>query len=156
MGMAHDGSIDGCECDDCTRRRGWLDELERLEAAVSAISGDWETGGPYPSVSVITCVDGGSWGECPEPPVYEPICQIHTDSRPDAPPPPESAVLLARFIAALRNHARDLIEAARRCEELEAAVRSLARLWPAERWATLSGICRDHPLIDEIANLTKG
>jgi hypothetical protein len=48
------------------------------------------------------------------------------------------------------------IAAAKRVAELEEAVRSLARLWPAERWATLSGICRDHPLIDEIANLKKG
>lgn len=32
MGMDHNGAIDACECEDCQRRRrGWLDELERLE-----------------------------------------------------------------------------------------------------------------------------
>jgi hypothetical protein len=34
---------------------------------------------------------------------------------------------------------------------MAAAVRSLVSLWPAERWATLSGICRDHPCIDQLA-----
>ena len=35
-------------------------------------------------------------------------------------------------------------------ENLRAAVLSMRNLWPAERWATLSGICRDHPCIDEM------
>ncbi len=46
-----------------------------------------------------------------------------------------------------------------RCKDLEierlrAAVSELYSLWPAERWATLSGICRHHPIIDE--TITKG
>jgi hypothetical protein len=35
-------------------------------------------------------------------------------------------------------------------ERLRAAILAMRRLWPAERWATLSAICRDHPCIDEI------
>lgn len=101
---------------------GELKRLKELEAEVSKICGDWELGGPYPSVSVITCVDAGcgdGFGECPEPPSYEPICLIHTVNESDAPPPPPAAVLLAEFIAALRNAARDLIVAAERVAELE-------------------------------------
>lgn len=42
----------------------------RLEAATD---GPWETGGPYPGVSVIACIDGGcGWPE-PEPPEYAPV-----------------------------------------------------------------------------------
>jgi hypothetical protein len=33
---------------------------------------------------------------------------------------------------------------------MSAAVLSMRNLWPAERWATLSAICRDHPCIDEV------
>lgn len=47
-------------------------------------------------------------------------------------------------------------ESKQEIDRLRAAVVSLGRLWPAERWATLSGICRDHPVIDEVANLTRG
>jgi hypothetical protein len=126
MGMDHNGAIDACECEDCQRRRGWLDELERLEREATPFP--WE---PVPGHGVIE----------------SPTHVVESGYRSE---------VNVRLIAALRNHARDLIEAARRCEELEEAVRSLARLWPAERWATLSGICRDHPLIDEIANLKKG
>jgi hypothetical protein len=32
---------------------------------------------------------------------------------------------------------------------LRAAMLALRDLWPAERWATLSAICRDHPVIDK-------
>jgi hypothetical protein len=37
-----------------------------------------------------------------------------------------------------------------------AAVVALRNLWPAERWATLSAICRDHPCIDQAAAKAKG
>jgi hypothetical protein len=32
---------------------------------------------------------------------------------------------------------------------MSAAALSMRSLWPAERWATLSGICREHSCIDE-------
>ncbi len=34
---------------------------------------------------------------------------------------------------------------------MSAAVMSMRNLWPAEWWATLSAICREHPCIDQIA-----
>lgn len=34
-------------------------------------------------------------------------------------------------------------------ERLRTAVVTLRDHWPAERWATLSAICRDHPCIDQ-------
>lgn len=36
--------------------------------------GPWEVGGPYPSTSVIACVDVGCGWPDPQPPCYEPIC----------------------------------------------------------------------------------
>jgi hypothetical protein len=33
-------------------------------------------------------------------------------------------------------------------ELLRAAILALRDLWPAERWATLIAICRDHPVIE--------
>jgi len=36
-------------------------------------------------------------------------------------------------------------------KRLRAAVLSMRSLWPVERWATLSAICRDHPCIDREA-----
>jgi hypothetical protein len=41
---------------------------------------------------------------------------------------------------------RDYLQA--KVKELAAAVLSLRDLWPVERWATLSAICRDHPVIE--------
>lgn len=51
---------------------------------------------------------------------------------------------------------RATAETQQEVDRLRLAIKSLSRLWPAERWATLSGICRDHPCIDEVANLTRG
>jgi hypothetical protein len=36
-----------------------------------------------------------------------------------------------------------------RAEQARAAMLAMRDLWPAERWATLSAICRDHPVIEE-------
>jgi hypothetical protein len=44
---------------------------------------------------------------------------------------------------------RRAVEAmAKEKQELRAAMLDLRNLWPAERWATLSAICRDHPVIE--------
>ncbi len=48
---------------------------------MSHTPGPWEVGGPYPSVSVIYCVDPGCGGPDAEPPFYEPICIL---GEPDA------------------------------------------------------------------------
>jgi hypothetical protein len=96
MGMDHNGAIDACECEDCQRRRGWLDELERLEREATPFP--WE---PVPGHGVIE----------------SPTHVVESGYRSE---------VNVRLIAALRNHARDLIEAARRCEELEAIVRRVA------------------------------
>ena len=39
--------------------------------------GPWEVMGPWPSINVCVMVDGGCGGECPEPPIYEPVCVVH-------------------------------------------------------------------------------
>jgi hypothetical protein len=92
MGMDHNGAIDACECEDCQRRRGWLDELERLEREATPFP--WE---PVPGHGVIE----------------SPTHVVESGYRSE---------VNVRLIAALRNHARDLIEAARRCEELGRAL----------------------------------
>lgn len=41
--------------------------------------GPWYVLGPWPSIHVGPMVDGGcgGFGECPEPPQYEPVCCVH-------------------------------------------------------------------------------
>lgn len=52
--------------------------------------GPWYVLGPHPSVNVGPCVDGGCGGEYPEPPQYDPVCQVHwcpeykTEATPEA------------------------------------------------------------------------
>jgi hypothetical protein len=95
-------------------------ELRRLYNALPD-NGPWERGGPYPGTSVIVCVDGGSWGDCPEPPAYEPVCII--DQRQEGESNP-IAVAVADFIAAAHNICPSLLaelDALRaRVEKLEA------------------------------------
>ena len=54
-----------------------------------------------------------------------------------------------KHIAECNNH--PLHPLAKSHQELRAAVLAMRSLWPAERWATLSAICRDHPCIDREA-----
>lgn len=92
-------------------------ETDKLKAMlveqrdVYAETGRWEVGGPWPSVSVIYCVDGGSSGmyDAPEPPTYAPICLIH-QSRDFTTPPPLSAIAAAEVIADIFNAFEALAE----------------------------------------------
>jgi hypothetical protein len=91
----------------------WLDELERLEREATPFP--WE---PVPGHGVIE----------------SPTHVVESGYRSEA---------NVQLIAILRNRARDLIEAARRCEELEAIVAEQAKLLGAadvalelvKRWA---------------------
>jgi hypothetical protein len=67
--------------------------------------GTWEVGGPYPGVSVVVMVDGGTGWPDPTPPVYEPVCII--DSRTDG-EPDEMALADAHLIVAAKNLYREL------------------------------------------------
>jgi hypothetical protein len=67
----------------------------------------WIVAGPYPSVSVVVCVDGGSGYPDPHPPSYEPVCIV--DQRTEGEP---SALALAdaRLIAAAPDLLASLLE----------------------------------------------
>ncbi|MDD4888667.1 MAG: hypothetical protein PHU85_01960 [Phycisphaerae bacterium] len=88
-----------------------LTELRRLYAA--ATEGTWEVGGPWPEVTVIVMVDGGCGGECPEPPLYEPVCVVYDCVDDYNTSPPEQAVADATFISAARAAVPEL------CDEVE-------------------------------------
>jgi len=62
--------------------------------------GTWEVGGPWPTVTVVHCVDGGSGFPDPEPPIYEPICYTHQSCGDFKTPPPDTAIADARLISA--------------------------------------------------------
>ena len=73
-----------------------------------------EVGGPYPSVTVIRCVDGGYIGPngC-EPPQYEPICVVHQNPEGDyETQPPSEAIAIAERLAACWNYCRGIPTAA--------------------------------------------
>lgn len=77
-------------------------DLDALEAkARAATAGEWITGGLWPSVSVIVCVDPGCGGagDCPEPPAFEPVAMFHLASDYEKPPPAQ-AQADAAFVAA--------------------------------------------------------
>jgi hypothetical protein len=79
------------------------EELQRLaELESKATPGPWELGGPFPTVTVITCVDVGRGWPDPEPPIYEPVAFTHQAIDFDKPPPANS-VSDAEVIAAARN-----------------------------------------------------
>ena len=46
---------------------------------MSYIPGPYYVLGPYPSINIGPCIDGGCGGESPEPPYYEPVAQIYHD-----------------------------------------------------------------------------
>jgi hypothetical protein len=79
------------------------DRLSRAAAATGDDGGctHWEVGGPYPSVTVITCVEGGTFsGENCEPPRYEPVCYVHDCGDDFNSPPPQHSLDIAEYIAA--------------------------------------------------------
>lgn len=88
-----------------------------LRLAEAATPGDWEVGGPWPSVTVIVCVDGGSSGPDAEPPMYEPVAYLHQAVDYKKPPPPQAeadAAHIADARTALPEACRRLIA----CEPL--------------------------------------
>lgn len=76
-----------------------------------ATPGPWEVGGPFPSVSVIHCVDGGAGFPNPEPPTYYAICIVHQAIEGEQ---PKQALVDARLIAA----APELLEACKDALEI--------------------------------------
>lgn len=85
-------------------------ELDAMERRYQALPHDhWERGGPYPSVSVITMIDGGSGWPEPEPPSYELVCQIHCGGPDYDKPPPQVSVDTAEFIAHARQDVPRLV-----------------------------------------------
>lgn len=76
-----------------------LDRLQKLSDAASP--GLWEIGGPWPSTSVIKCVDAGSMShyDGPEPPTWEAVAIL--DNNREGEPVPQS-VADAAFIVAAR------------------------------------------------------
>lgn len=77
--------------------------------------GPWEVGGPYPSVSVIVCIDAGCGWPNPEPSAYEAICIL--DQRTEG-VPSEQAVANAEFIVRACNAHEDLVAALKAAKHL--------------------------------------
>ena len=86
-----------------------LTDLEALARRATALP--WEPGGPYPSVSVIVCIDGGiASGPDAEPPAYDPVAWIY-QAQPEtySDPPPEQAVADRNYIVAACNNVPRLV-----------------------------------------------
>ncbi len=112
-----------------------------------------EVGGPYPSVTVIRCVDGGYIGPngC-EPPQYEPICVVHQNPEGDyETQPPSEAIAIAERLAACWNYCRGIPTAA-----LEGEAKSVidllreARTWVADGCEYQSTEAAARALLDRI------
>jgi hypothetical protein len=86
--------------------------------------GPWMVGGPYPGVSVIVCVDGGSAGDSPEPAAYEAVAIL--DSRVEGQPNPE-IVANARLIAAAPDFYREATRVVEWIERLAATAEERAK-----------------------------
>jgi hypothetical protein len=71
--------------------------------------GPWYVLGPHPSVNVGPRVDGGCGGEYPEPPQYEPVCQVHWCPEYKTEATPEE-MAIAKLIAAAPEMLAILIE----------------------------------------------
>jgi len=107
-----------------------LDALLAIDA--KRTPGKWETGGPYPSTSVIICVDGGCGWLNPEPPAYE--CVALIDRRTEGEPHPQALADADAIVSAV-NALRPLVE---RCLKLESQVFAMARWLLAEKKRTKS------------------
>jgi hypothetical protein len=87
-----------------------MDRLKEIKKRLKATTpGQWVTGGPYPSVSVIVCVDEGSTHpNCAEPPTYVPIAIL--DDAPVNGTQSKQALADAAFIAYAKEDIKWLID----------------------------------------------
>ena len=81
-----------------------IDKLD-LDALLAIVRqrtpGEWEVGGPYPTTTVIVCVDGGQGWPEPEPPAFE--CVALIDRRIEGDPHPQAQADSAAIVIAVNN-----------------------------------------------------